>query len=117
MKNRYYYDPKDDDNLLDDDEKILIRDASMNNTYTLITNGYDFDVFHEKLFWLLTDYQEITVFDVLIDYFQHPDREEYEKCAILRDIKKELTKDFNSRVLKKSKFTYTIEPDDKGLIL
>jgi hypothetical protein len=109
----YFFNPEDDLNQLTDEEREAIKNQSMLNTYRLIVNNYDFDVFPNTLFWLLTDYDKLTVFDVLIDYFQHPDREEYEKCGKLRDIKLSLKKNYLDRTAKKGKFTYTIQPDSK----
>ena len=111
----YFYDPEDDDiDLLTDEEKERIKYQSMHNTYKLIVNEYNFEVFPDKLFWLLTDFDSLSVFDVLIEYFAHEDREEYEKCAILKKIKEERMKNRPKRATKKGKFTYNLgfDPDD-----
>ena len=56
----YFYDPEDKAlELLTDKQKESIRRQSMENTYTLIINDYNFDIFPEKLFWLLTDFSVI----------------------------------------------------------
>ena len=112
----YFYDPKDDDiDLLSDEERETIKYHSMHNTYKLILNEYDFEVFPDRLFWLLTDYDSLSVFDILIKYFQHPDREEYEKCAELKRIKEARLKEHPKRVAKKGKFTYNLGPDNPDL--
>ena len=109
----YFFNPEGDLNQLTDEEREAIKRQSMLNTYRLIINNYDFDVFTDTLFWLLTDYDELTVFDVLIDYFADPEREEYEKCAKLRDIKDSLKSNRLRSRAKKGKFTYTIKPNDE----
>jgi len=111
--NNYFFNPEDDLNQLTDEEREAIKNQSMLNTYRLIVNNYDFEVFPDTLFWLLTDYDELTVFDVLIDYFADPEREDYEKCGKLRDIKLSLKKNHLDRAAKKGKFTYTIQSDSK----
>lgn len=109
----FFYDPEDDDiDFLSDEEREKIKYHSMHNTYKLILNEYDFEVFPERLFWLLTDYDSFSVFDVLIKYFQHPDREDYEKCAELKRIKEARLKIRSKRVAKKGKFTYNLGADD-----
>ena len=112
----YFFNPEDDLNQLTDEEREAIKNQSMLNTYRLIVNNYDFDVFPERSFWLLTDYNEVTVFDVLMDYYAHPDREDYEKCAILRDIYKRLKRRQNNSVAKRGKFIYKIKSDDEKLL-
>ena len=63
----YFYNSDDPElDMLTDALRANIKHQSMENTYTLITNNYDFEVFPNKLFWLLTDYDELTVFEVLI---------------------------------------------------
>ena len=109
----YFFDPEGDFSELSDDEREYIQKQSMLNTYTLIINNYDFEIFPKTLFWLLTDYDELSVFDVLIKYFSHLDREDYEKCARLRDIKIELNKNKKKRTVKRGKFTYNIKPKDE----
>jgi len=64
-------------------EKEAIRRSSMINTYRLLISNYDFSIFPNNLFWLLSDYDEENVFELLLDYFEST--EEYELCA---DIKK-----------------------------
>ena len=68
-----------------DEEKEVIRRTSMINTYRLLTSNYDFSIFPENLFWLLSDYNEMTVFDILLDYFEST--EEYELCADVKKMK------------------------------
>ena len=109
----YFFDPEEELSQLTEGEREAIKNQSMLNTYRLIVNNYDFEVFDNTLFWLLTDYDELTVFDVLIEYFADPDREDYEKCGKLRDIKLSLRNNRLSRGAKKGKFTYTIKPDDE----
>lgn len=115
MKNdnleNYFYDPNDDDlDILTDKQRESIKRQSMENTYTLVINNYDFDIFPEKLFWLLTDFDSITIFDVLMDYYI--ETEEYEKCAVLK-IVKEREKQIRSENKKKiGKFTYKLPMED-----
>ena len=45
-------------------EKETIRRSSMINTYKLLISNYDFSIFPNNLFWLLSDYNEENVFDV-----------------------------------------------------
>jgi|3_EtaG_2_1085321.scaffolds.fasta_scaffold30611_1 hypothetical protein len=111
--NNYFFNPDGDFSDLSDDERESIKRQSMLNTYRLIVNNYDFEIFPDSVFWLLTDYDELTVFDILIKYFSDLDREEYEKCARLRDIKKELMKNKKKCMAKKGKFTYNIKPNEK----
>ena len=60
----YFYDGDDPDlQELKPEEREEIKRQSMENTYTLIINNYNFEVFPNKLFWLLSDFDEITVFD------------------------------------------------------
>ena len=114
----YFFNSEDPElELLTDEQREEIKLQSMDNTFTLITNNYDFEVFPNKLFWLLTDYDALTVFDVLIDYYSHSDREEYEKCALLIKIKERHERhNKSSRAAKKGMFTYQlgIVPDDDG---
>tara|TARA_R110000765_G_scaffold423725_2_gene533034 strand:+ start:41 stop:397 length:357 start_codon:yes stop_codon:yes gene_type:complete len=110
----FFYDPGDADvEFLSTTEEEIIKYHSMNNTYKLILNEYDFTVFPDSLFWLLTDYDKLTVFDVLIEYFQDPEREEYEKCAVLKGIKEERLKHMKRRGTKKGKFTYRLGVQNK----
>jgi hypothetical protein len=111
--NKYFFDPDGDLNDLSEEERQTIKQQSMLNTYKLIVNNYDFDIFPNRLFWLLTDYDALTVFDILIDYFADLEREEYEKCAELKNIKEKLIKNRSVRTAKKGKFTYTITSDDE----
>ena len=112
----FFYDPDDTD--IEDltyEEQETIKYQSMNNTYKLIINGYDFDAFSDPLFWLLTNYDQVSVFDVLIDYFQDPLREEYEKCAVLKEIRDKRLAHMKSRDAKKGKFTYKLGVQNKDL--
>ena len=114
----FFYDPEDTDvELLTDKEQEMVKYHSMNNTYKLILHEYDFTVFPDTLFWLLTDYDKLTVFDVLIEYFQDSDREEYEKCAVLKKIKEERLTYIKQRGAKKGKFTYKLGVENKESIL
>tara|TARA_R100000781_G_C3988163_1_gene95959 strand:+ start:27 stop:404 length:378 start_codon:yes stop_codon:yes gene_type:complete len=104
----YFYNNEDPDlDLLKDEEREYIRKQSMENTYTLIVNNYDFEVFPDRLFWLLTDFDEITVFDVLMEYFI--EEEEYEKCAVLVQMKERHKRWDESRAAKRGKFTYKLD--------
>ena len=110
----YFYNSDDPElDMLTDAQRANIKHQSMENTYTLITNNYDFEVFPNKLFWLLTDYDELTVFEVLIKYFAHENREEYEKCALLKKIKERHLRHKPTRAVKKGKFTYKLGVDDE----
>jgi len=110
----YFYDSNDPEfDELKPEAREEIKRQSMENTYTLIINNYDFDVFPNRLFWLLTDFDELTVFDVLVEYFKHPDREEYEKCAMLLKIKERHKRWDASRAEKKGKFTYKLGYDEE----
>ncbi|QDP52820.1 MAG: hypothetical protein Unbinned838contig1000_71 [Prokaryotic dsDNA virus sp.] len=104
----YFYNNEDPDlDLLKDEEREYIRKQSMENTYTLIVNNYDFEIFPDKLFWLLTDFDELSVFDVLLEYFV--EQEEYEKCAVLVNIKERHKRWDASRATKRGKFTYKLD--------
>lgn len=110
----YFYDNDDPElDMLTDAQREEIKHQSMENTFTLITNNYDFEVFPNKLFWLLTDYDALTVFDVLIDYYSHPNREQYERCALLKKIKERHIRRRPTRAVKKGKFTYKLGVDDE----
>ena len=110
----YFFDGDDPElDMLTEEQREQIKHQSMENTFTLITNNYDFEVFPNKLFWLLTDYDELTVFDILIDYYADPDREQYEKCAVLKKIKERHIRHNPTRVSKKGKFTYKLGFDDE----
>lgn len=106
----YFYDSDDPElDMLSEEQRLEIKHQSMENTYTLITNNYDFEVFPNKLFWLLTDYDALTVFDVLIDYYSHEDREQYEKCALLKKIKERHERHNKaSGDIKRGMFTYQL---------
>tara|TARA_R110002020_G_scaffold292835_2_gene508253 strand:- start:9030 stop:9395 length:366 start_codon:yes stop_codon:yes gene_type:complete len=107
----YFYDPKDDDlEILTDKQREAIKRQSMENTYTLVINNYDFDIFPDKLFWLLTDFDSITIFDVLMDYYI--ETEEYEKCAVLKIVKEREIQMSSERKKKKGKFTYKLPMED-----
>tara|TARA_R110002012_G_scaffold37023_1_gene104092 strand:- start:2929 stop:3297 length:369 start_codon:yes stop_codon:yes gene_type:complete len=107
----YFYDPEDDDlEILTDKQRASIKRQSMENTYTLVINNYDFDIFPEKLFWLLTDFDSLTIFDVLMDYYI--ETEEYEKCAILKIVKEKHTQISRESKKKMGKFTYKLPIED-----
>tara|TARA_R110000751_G_scaffold49529_5_gene110198 strand:+ start:5817 stop:6209 length:393 start_codon:yes stop_codon:yes gene_type:complete len=111
----FFYDPEDRDvELMTEEEKEIVKYHSMNNTYKLIMSEYDFTVFPDTLFWLLTDYDKASVFDVLIEYFQDEDREEYEKCAVLKQLKERRLR-YKKRASKKGKFTYKLGVQNEGL--
>jgi hypothetical protein len=97
--------------LLTDKQKESIKRQSMENTYTLVINNYDFDIFPEKLFWLLTDFDSLTIFDVLIDYYI--ETEEYEKCNVLKICKEREIQLSSENKKKQGKFTYKIPMDDE----
>ena len=47
----YFYNSDDPElDMLTDAQRAIIKLQSMENTYTLITNNYDFEVFPNKLF-------------------------------------------------------------------
>tara|TARA_R110000824_G_scaffold229769_1_gene417405 strand:+ start:127 stop:492 length:366 start_codon:yes stop_codon:yes gene_type:complete len=108
----YFYDPEDDDlEILTDRQRESIKRQSMENTYTLVINNYDFDIFPDRLFWLLTDFDDLTIFDVLMEYYI--DTEEYEKCAVLKIVKERERQLSRDRKKKQGKFTYTLPKDDE----
>tara|TARA_R110000787_G_scaffold255726_2_gene361070 strand:+ start:1206 stop:1571 length:366 start_codon:yes stop_codon:yes gene_type:complete len=108
----YFYDPEDEDlDILTDKQKESIKRQSMENTYTLVINNYDFDIFPEKLFWLLTDFDTLTIFDVLMEYYI--ETEEYEKCSILKIVKEREIQISSDNKKKLGKFTYKLPQDDE----
>jgi hypothetical protein len=113
--NDFLFDGEDPEfSALTEEQREEIKHQSMENTFKLITNNYDFEVFPNRLFWLLTDYDELTVFDVLIDYFADPEREQYERCAILKKIKeRHLRNTDKTRAAKRGMFTYRLGTDEK----
>ena len=105
------FDPYDDEELdgFSDGEKEVIRRSSMINTYRLILSNYDFSIFPNTMFWLLTNYKEQNVLDILIEYFETT--EEYEICAELYLIQTELDRVIANRKQKREgQIRYLIEP-------
>lgn len=95
-------------------EKEIIRRSSMLNTYKLLVSNYDFSIFPDSMFWLLTDYQESNVFDILLDYFEST--EEYEICADLKKMQDNLDRVRASRDAKKNRvLRYLMGPKDELL--
>ena len=90
-------------------EKEIIKRSSMINTYRLILSNYDFSIFPNTFFWLLTEYEDRSVFDVLLDYFEST--EEYEICADIKQIKDNIAKANKSRSEKRGKLIrYLLNP-------
>tara|TARA_R100000406_G_scaffold41208_1_gene27547 strand:- start:653 stop:982 length:330 start_codon:yes stop_codon:yes gene_type:complete len=95
-----------------EEEKESIRRSSMINTYRLLVSNYDFSIFPDNLFWLLSDYNEEHVFDVLLEYFEST--EEYELCADIKRMKDNFIKIKNSRAAKKNTMIrYIMGPNDE----
>tara|TARA_R110000744_G_scaffold223457_6_gene342207 strand:+ start:16484 stop:16813 length:330 start_codon:yes stop_codon:yes gene_type:complete len=95
-----------------DEEKEAIRRSSMINTYKLLVSNYDFSIFPDNLFWLLSDYNEDNVFLVLLDYFEST--EEYELCADIKKMYDTFIRMRDNRASKKNTMIrYLIEPNDK----
>ena len=66
------------------------------------------------MFWLLTDYEETSVFDILLDYFEST--EEYEICADLKNMQDNTERVRASRASKKNKvLRYLMGPKDELL--
>lgn len=100
MKDGQYYEEEFEQEEFSDDEKEAIRRSSMINTYRLLVSNYDFSIFPNNLFWLLSDYNEENVFDVLLNYFEGT--EEYELCADIQKMKINFKKIKDSRAAKKN---------------
>ena len=95
-----------------DEEKEAIRRSSMINTYRLLVSNYDFSIFPNNLFWLLSDYNEENVFDVLLEYFEST--EEYELCADIKKMQDNFKKIKDSRAAKKNTMIrYIMGPNDE----
>ena len=95
-----------------EEEKETIRRSSMINTYRLLVSNYDFSIFPNNLFWLLSDYNESNVFDVLLDYFEST--EEYELCSDIKKMKDDFKKIRDSRESKKNTILrYIMGPNDE----
>ena len=93
-------------------EKETIRRSSMINTYKLLISNYDFSIFPNNLFWLLSDYNEENVFDVLLKYFEST--EEYELCADIKKMEDNFKKIKRSRESKKNTMIrYIMGPNDE----
>ena len=108
------YNPYDEEELdgFSDEEKEIIRRASMINTYRLIVSNYDFSIFPDTMFWLLTNYKDQNVLDILLEYFEST--EEYELCADIYRIQKSLDKVLANRAKKREGLVrYLIEPTKK----
>tara|TARA_R110002050_G_scaffold300041_2_gene467467 strand:+ start:1721 stop:2050 length:330 start_codon:yes stop_codon:yes gene_type:complete len=95
-----------------DEEKEAIRRSSMINTYKLLVSNYDFSIFPDNLFWLLSDYNESNVFNVLLDYFEST--EEYELCIDIKKMQDNFEKIKSSRAAKKNTMIrYIMGPSDE----
>tara|TARA_Y100001968_G_C19364419_1_gene721676 strand:+ start:528 stop:869 length:342 start_codon:yes stop_codon:yes gene_type:complete len=106
------FDPHNDEELdgFSDEEKEVIRRSSMINTYRLIVNNYDFSIFPDTMFWLLTNYKDKNVLDILLEYFEST--EEYEMCADIYKIQKSLDRVIANRAKKREGLIkYLIEPN------
>lgn len=79
-----------------EEERIL--HEAMINGYNLVTGKLSYEDLLDSEghdgggLWLPTGFDESASIDQLIEYFAQPEREEYEKCAILVKIKKDLEK-------------------------
>ena len=90
-------------------EKEIIKRSSMINTYKLILSNYDFSIFPNTFFWLLTEYEDKSVFDVLLDYFEST--EEYEICADIKQIRDNIKKAQKNRSKKRGNLIkYLLNP-------
>ena len=70
----------------DSDQDLELLAAAMNNTYEYLVSEIDMQDLPAGT-WMLKRPRRVSTIDELIEYFQHPDREEYEKCAELTKIK------------------------------
>ena len=67
-------------------ENELALDEAMVNAYLLITGQKTYEDFErEDGFWLPEGFHELESIDNIMNYFI--EQEDYEKCAVLRDIK------------------------------
>ena len=108
----FFYDPEDTDlEILSQTQRDSIKRQSMENTYTLVINNYDFEIFPDQLFWLLSDFDSLTIFDVLIEYYI--ETEEYEKCSALKICKEREIQLSRESKKKRGKFTYTLPDGDE----
>ncbi len=74
---------------MDTTEKYKIINESMNNTYELLMSGFCWESLPPRdEYWILDNVDDPKVLDRLIEYFTS--LEEYEKCARLVKLKKEL---------------------------
>ena len=95
-----------------EEEKEAIRRSSMINTYRLLASNYDFSIFPDDIFWLLSDYKDQNVFDLLLEYFEGT--EEYEICADIKKMHDTYLRIKDSRDAKKNKMIkYLISPKNE----
>jgi|TARA_R110001592_G_scaffold356878_1_gene659349 hypothetical protein len=70
----------------DSDEDLELLEAAMNNTYEYLISEIDIQDLPSGT-WMLKQPGRVSTINEVIEYFQHADREEYEKCAELIKIK------------------------------
>ena len=58
----------------------------MSNTYEYLVSEIDIQDLPSGT-WMLRRPRRVSTINQVIEYYQHPDREEYEKCAELTKIK------------------------------
>ena len=70
----------------DSDEDLELLAAAMSNTYEYLVSEIDIQDLPSGT-WMLRRPRRVSTINQVIEYYQHPDREEYEKCAELVKIK------------------------------
>jgi len=70
----------------DSDEDLELLEAAMNNTYEYLISEIDIQDLPSGT-WMLKQPGRVSTINEVIEYFQHADREENEKCAELIKIK------------------------------
>jgi len=70
----------------DSDEDLELLAAAMSNTYEYLVSEIDIQDLPSGT-WMLRRPRRVSTINQVIEYYQHPDREEYEKCAELTKIK------------------------------
>ena len=70
----------------DSDEDLELLAAAMSNTYEYLVSEIDIQDLPSGT-WMLKRPRRVSTINQVIEYYQHPDREEYEKCAELTKIK------------------------------
>ena len=70
----------------DSDDDLELLAAAMSNTYHYLISDLDTLDLPDGT-WMLKQPRRVSTIDEVIEYYQHPDREEYEKCAELTKVK------------------------------